>query len=474
MSSITTEAKVGLFILLALVILGYMSFQVGEYGFGLRKGYLVKALFDDASGLERDASVVIAGVEVGRVEDISLVHGKALVIMRIPPYVKLEKDVVISIKTHGVLGDKYVEIIPGTIGAKFIEDGGVITNVEQQADIDKLLRDLGSIAQDVMRVTSSLEGVIAGEEGEANLKAILKNTRELTENLNGIIQQNDEKISLLVDNLNDASEEMGKAFSTLNEIVDKINRGEGTIGRLVENEGVFENLDKTIVSLREITEKINMGKGTIGKLVNEEETVDNLNASLKSLDESMGGINRYISQADQFRTFLGYRGEYLFEEDIAKSYLELKIQPREDKYYLLGVVADLRGKRSVTDVKIDGVTRRVEEWDREKLLFNAEIAKRYKDVVFRGGLLESTGGAGIDYFAFNDDLKLSFEAFDFDPDRDPHLKLYGEYEVFKHIYLSAGWDDFISEEGNESVFMGFSIKFEDEDLKYILTNAPIP
>jgi len=474
MSFISTEAKVGLFILIALVILGYMSFQVGEYGFGLKKGYLVQAVFDNVSGLEKDASVVIAGVEVGRVEGISLLQGKALVLMRILPEVRLERDSSISIKTHGVLGDKYVELEPGTVGEEYLGDGGVIADVKKQADIDKLLRDLGNISSDVMKVTSSLENVIAGGEGEANLKAIMKNTRELTENLNNIVKRNDEKVSLMISNFGNASKEMERAFTALNDIVDKINRGEGTIGQLVKDEEIFDNLDKTVASLRDITGKINEGKGSIGRLINEEETVDNVNASLKSLDTSMEGINKYITKADQFRTFITYRGEYLFEEDNGKSYLELKLRPREDKYYILGVVADPRGKRSVTDRTVDGTTTRIEEWDRNEVLFNAEIAKRYKDVVVRGGLLESTGGFGIDYFAFSDDLRLTFEAFDFDSERNPHLKLYAEYGIFNHIYLSAGYDDFISDEGNESPFAGFSIKFEDEDLKYLLTNVPIP
>jgi len=89
---ISSEAKVGLFVLVALIILGYMSFRVGEYGFGLKKGYPVNVVFDDATGLEKDASVQIAGVEVGRVESISLKDGKGLVTLRILPSVKLEED----------------------------------------------------------------------------------------------------------------------------------------------------------------------------------------------------------------------------------------------------------------------------------------------------------------------------------------------------------------------------------------------
>jgi len=543
MGSVSTEAKVGLFVLAALIILAYMSFQVGEYGFGLKKGYTVNAVFDNASGLEKDASVQIAGVEVGRVEAISLRMGKALVAMRILPGVQLEEDVVASIKTHGILGDKYIEIAPGTRGVSYIEEGGEIARVERQADIDKLLREVGLIAEDIKVVTASLRAVVGGEEGEASLRAIIDNTRELSENLNNVIKQNDEKLGVMVSSLTRASKEMEKTFAALSditgrikrgegtvgklikddgvfdnlnetvaslkeitdrinrgegtvgklvrddsvfdnlnetvaslkEITDRINRGEGTVGKLVKDDGVADNLNETLISIRDISEKISRGEGTIGRLVNEEETVDNLNAGLKSIDESMKGINKYVSKSEQFRTFLSYRGEFLFDKSDAKSYLDMKIQPKWDKFYILGIVADPRGKRKVTDSTTGGGSpTRTEEWDRGGLLFNVEIGKRFKDVVLRGGLLESTGGIGIDYYALNDDLKFTFEAFDFDTDREPHLKVFGEYELLKHVYLSAGWDDFLSDEGNESPFIGFSIRFEDDDLKYLLTSVPIP
>jgi phospholipid/cholesterol/gamma-HCH transport system substrate-binding protein len=467
MFSISSEAKVGLFVLVGLIILGYMSFRVGEYGFGLKSGYPINVVFDNVAGLEKDASVQIAGVEVGRVEEIRLKDGKALVTMRIIPDVRLAKDVTASIKTHGILGEKYIELIPGTKGEVFLKEGERIIRVKGQADIDRLLTQIGSIADDVKMVTTSLGNVLGGEEGEESLKSIVKNTRDLTANLSKIVKQNDEKFSQMTASLKDASIQMEKTFASLSAITEGINKGKGTIGRLVKDESTIDKLNKNLASLQEITDKINEGKGTIGKLIHDEETVDNLN-------ETLSGINRYVTKAEQFRTFLSYRGEYLFDKSDAKSYLELKIQPKEDKFYILGFVTDPRGKRTVKDYTTDGVTTHKEEWERDEILFNVEIAKRWKDVVLRGGLLESTGGMGVDYFAFNDDLKLSFEAFDFDTDRDPHLKAFTEYRIFKHLYLSAGWDDFLSDEGNESPFVGVSIRFEDEDLKYLLTSTPIP
>jgi len=150
---------------------------------------------------------------------------------------------------------------------------------------------------------------------------------------------------------------MRKAFTALNSIVERIDSGEGTIGQLVENRDVFDNLNQTLASIRDITDKINEGEGTIGKLINDEDTVDNLNASLKSLEKSMDGIERYVSKSEQFKTFLSYRGEYLFDGGDGKGYFDLTIRPKEDKFYVLGIVADPRGSLTVTDTTVGGKRR---------------------------------------------------------------------------------------------------------------------
>jgi phospholipid/cholesterol/gamma-HCH transport system substrate-binding protein len=92
----------------------------------------------------------------------------------------------------------------------------------------------------------------------------------------------------------------------------------------------------------------------------------------------------------------------------------------------------------------------------------------------RAGIFESDGGVAADYYLFDDRLILSMEAFDFDADSDPHLKFKADYTPFQHIYVTAGFDDFISDDGNESFFFGAGLHFSDEDLKTLLSGAPFP
>ncbi|MDD5169852.1 MAG: hypothetical protein PHN75_13600, partial [Syntrophales bacterium] len=324
---------------------------------------------------------------------------------------------------------------------------------------------VGAILDNMRQLTKNLNTVVVSNE--ANVKAMLENAKQLTGNLNRVVVQNDEKVGQVMDNLKGASRDMEKTFAALSDISESMKRGEGTIGQLVKDKEMASRLSKTVASLQEVTDKINQGRGSIGKLINDEETVNSLN-------QSLGGINRYINRIEAFRTSIGYRGEYLTDKHDAKSYLDLRIQSRQDYFYLLGLAVDPRGRRTVRDTTTNGVTTTTEEFDKNGLLFNAMIGKRFRDIAVRGGIMESTGGAGIDFYLFNDKVKMSFEAFDFASDRNAHLKAGGEFRVMKNIYLNAGWDDFISNKGNSSPYVGLSIRFDDEDLKYLLGSVPVP
>ncbi len=282
MSKISAEAKVGVFVVIGMIILGYMSMKVGKFTFGRAAGYDVKVYFDSVSGLAEDVQVEVAGVEVGRVREISLENGKALVVLRINSNVMLTKDVKAVIRTKGILGDRYVELIPGSSAAPLIQDGGKIVYTVPTTDMDSLISTLGQVAANINELTSSLANVVGGKDGEASLRFILDNVKEMVEALNRTVQENNKDVSRIITNLSEFSE-------TLNDIVSKVNKGKGSIGRLVNEDETIDNLNAALTSLKTITDKINNGEGSVGKLINEDETVENINTSLTS-------INNYLQK----------------------------------------------------------------------------------------------------------------------------------------------------------------------------------
>jgi len=496
MTKFSVEAKVGFFVIIGIMILAYMSMRAGKFEYAGDKGYEIYAHFDSAEGIVKGAPVEVAGVEVGRVKGITLEAGKAKLVLQINPQVQIGGDAEAIIRSKGVLGDKYVEIDLGSPETSPIGPGGRIWHTQSPANIDTLLKQLSSIGKDLGEITHSISGVLGGQEGEASLRIIMDNMRELTVTLNETVQKNNENINRMLDNLavfsrdlkemsgtnkeavgeivanfRQASDGLRETLVALNEITEKVNKGEGTIGKLIHDEETVKSLNETLAALKEITEKINQGEGTIGRLVKEDETVDNLN-------ETLTGISDYLQTQERFRTYLDYRGEYLFESEDVKSYLSLRIQPKEDKYYLLGIVDDPAGDKSTseTTTTVNGVSTTVykEKIDKDDFKFSAQIAKRYYDLGLRGGIFESTGGVAADYYLFDDRLVLSLEAFDFDADEDPHLKFKLDFTPLQYLYLTAGYDDFLSDEDNESFFIGAGLFFSDEDIKSLISNAPIP
>jgi len=132
------EFIVGVFVLLGVVCLAHLSIRLGRQDFGKGNQYEIKALFMNVGGLRAGASVVIAGVEVGRVREVRLEDYQGLVVMGIAPEVVLQKDSIASIRTRGLIGEKYVSISPGG-SEEQLGNGGEIFETEPAVDLEKLI-----------------------------------------------------------------------------------------------------------------------------------------------------------------------------------------------------------------------------------------------------------------------------------------------------------------------------------------------
>jgi phospholipid/cholesterol/gamma-HCH transport system substrate-binding protein len=138
MKKANTELMVGLFIIAGILALGYLSINLGRMEIIGSKGYQVYADFPNIGGLKLGALVEIAGVEIGRVKSLSLNNYKARVVMDINPDIKLQDDTIVSIKTKGLLGEKYVAVLPGG-SDEYIQPNGRIRDALPPVDIEDLI-----------------------------------------------------------------------------------------------------------------------------------------------------------------------------------------------------------------------------------------------------------------------------------------------------------------------------------------------
>jgi len=138
MKKFDLELAVGLFMIMGIVCLGYISIKLGKMEILGDKGYEVEAVFANSGGLKIGSSVMIAGVDVGRVKEIALDDYQARVVLNLPEGLKIQEDAIASIKTKGLIGEKYVEITPG--GAEeVIQPGGRIRDTQSAVDFEELI-----------------------------------------------------------------------------------------------------------------------------------------------------------------------------------------------------------------------------------------------------------------------------------------------------------------------------------------------
>ncbi|AGW14076.1 outer membrane lipid asymmetry maintenance protein MlaD [Megalodesulfovibrio gigas] len=134
------ETLVGCFVLAGLLCVAYLTINLGRMEVMGGDGYTVRAKFASVAGLRTGADVEVAGVPIGRVAGIALEQetGAAVVSMRINPGVALAEDTIASVKTAGLIGDKYIKLSPGG-GDETLTDGGVIAETESAVDLEELI-----------------------------------------------------------------------------------------------------------------------------------------------------------------------------------------------------------------------------------------------------------------------------------------------------------------------------------------------
>ncbi len=463
-----TELKVGVFAIMVIIILSYMTFKVSGLGVAWKKGYKLHVVFDNISGLDEKSRVKVAGVDAGMVGKVWLEQGRAKLTLLIDPDIKIYEDAKASLRVSGLLGDKYLALSAGTPTRPPLKDGDWIKHTESAADIDALANELSSAASYIGDLAEGLQDIMGKTEKEG-IKEIIHNLKAVTANLNEILNEDREPLHNMLVSLENFSMTLSEKGPGLIEdlsAVAKELRGVIEDNRLALNESI-ENIKSFSRSADNITQRIEKGEGTLGKLLKEDEMYNSFNKVVE-------GASKSFEVVERLRTFMDFRAEYLSEKGDSKGYFNLTVQPRKDLYYILGVVSDPIASSKVTDTIINGVEIRKEELERE-IEFSAQFAKRFEDFALRVGMLESTFGFGADYFINDDRGKISLDMWDFSADEAEaeraHLKIGLDYYIFKHLFLSSGIDNLLNS-GRRGIYVGGGLQFEDKDLKYIFGLMP--
>lgn len=449
------EFKVGLLVLGVASLIAFMSLQVSEDPSYLGRSNEAWFVVSDANGLVKNSGVKMAGIPVGVIKNITLQDGMARVDMTLRPDVKLYVSAVVKMKSQGILGDKHVEIYPGSPTDPPLPRKGQILNVQDKGNLDNVINQVGDIAANLKDVSQALKEAVA-EDGTRKhiLGRIVSNIERLTQDVSDLTSANKDKLNQIVDEVHGITKTLDEALNNDSEEGFK-KTWKRTLARI----------DSTMKNIDEISGKINRGEGTIGKLINDEQTVEELNTAID-------GVNGFLDTAGKTQTGIDFNSVYLGNIG-AKSAVGLRIQPGLDRYYYLGIIDDPIGAIETTQTVTTGTaTGDITETKtyKNKVKFTALFAKNFYDFTIRGGLIENSGGVGFDYMLYRDKLKFSIEAYEFSK---LNLRSQLQFNLYKGVYVMGGMSDILDKSSKRAGYLGAGLLLTNDDLKMLMTKMPL-
>ena len=476
MGNLGTEFRVGIFTLLGLAAILFAVFVISPDLFKRDERVNFYTVLDDAAGILPKTHVKTNGVNVGQVASIELLTNATKVVLAVEKTVKIPKGSTIEIRTVGFLGDKFIEI-KRTDDPELLNPGDLIPRSRDSADLNEVIGMIGKIAKDVKKITGSLSQSLGTEEGQKSIAEIVDNIREFTRDAKDILADNKGDVRRAVADLRKFSHSLNDVLNQENK--DKIDRILASFdASMVEVKGATKNINL-------ISEKVQKGEGTIGRLVNDDKTLDELEGAIKEIREIM-------APASALRIAVDYHGE-MRRDQTSQNYFDLQFHTRPVNYYILGMTDKKKDEIDTTVEQLDvpdnkggKVTRSyTTQKERDALRFNLQIARKWYWAGVRFGLFESTGGIAGDFYLFQDRVRFSLEAFDFADKgsifrKVAHLKTYVSALFYEHIYAMVGLDDPTKMDMNTgqvnkrlNYFVGAGVNFTDQDIKSLFGIATL-
>ena len=449
-----SELKVGLLTLLALASVVFMSVKItsNQPGFGSYVTY--KTILDDASGIMEKSNIKVAGINAGKIKKIELAGNKALITFEMKEDIKITKNSRLQLKSVGFLGDKFLDVDIGAADTKRLPEDSYLPS-ESAGGFDQLGKNAGDMIKEIKEVAILIKESLKEKDGSNRLEKITGNIREITEDVKNLIKRNDGKSDEVIENVRLMTAQL--QYET-----DRLQKG-SLMSDFKKVGPILDNVDKAVIDLKDIIADVKDGKGTVGKLLRDDAVVDQVSQTLSSVNRLVNRINNIeadIGMSTGANTRLG--GDTRFDMDI---------YPAPERFFRLGVVTNEYGpvleqeKKNCSSVnggpETCTETRRI---NKSQFKFNLQIGRRIQRLGIRAGLVESTGGVGLDYFFPDWGIRTGVELFDYQKDAGPNLRTIAEIKIWNVFFGRVAGEDLISKDGKQSATISLGLRFNDQDL----------
>lgn len=446
--------KVGLLTLLAMASVVVMSFKITQNQSGFGKHVTYQTVLKDASGIFEKTPIKVAGINAGKIKSIELENSQALITFEILEEIKVTPSAKLKIKSVGLLGDKFIDMdLGGQIGDRLPERSMITT--ETGAGFDGLATDASAVLKEVKEIIATVKESLRDEQGRNLIKEIVANINDMSASLKRITTGNEDQINKIIQDIEAVSSQL--AHET-----DRYQK-DSLMGDLAKLGPILDKVDVAVSDLKTIVADVKEGKGTVGKLLRDDAVVDQVSQTLSSVNRLVNRINNIeadIGISTGANTRLG-----------SDTRFDIDIYPAPERFFRLGVVTNDFGPQTETEkdtyTSVNGgpeTKTSVRKIDKSEFKFNFQIGRRIQRWGLRAGLIESTGGVGIDYYIPDYGIRFGSELFDYQKDAGPNLRLITEIKIWNVLFARVAGEDLISKDGKQSATISAGLRFNDQDL----------
>jgi len=298
------EARVGMFFVISMVLFGLML-EVGSRWDMFKRGISYKTYLPSSTGLKVGDSVKLAGVDVGTITAITVAGSRVQVDFDVKSGTRVKHDSEAGIRMSSMLGGQFLGLTFGTAGSPDLPPGSAVKSADS-AGIDVVMDNVVSLTKDSRQLVQDLNKnqnevmskiSVMLDENRSSVKQSLSGLASITSK----IDRGDGSLGRL---LNDGSlyKNVNELSSSLKDVSGKLERGEGTLGKLIKDDELYVSGRAAITHIEDISRRISMGEGTLGKLVNDpqlfnelRETVANLKEITRKINEGHGTIGKMVN-----------------------------------------------------------------------------------------------------------------------------------------------------------------------------------
>lgn len=469
-SSFGTRFKVGIFTILGLALVGAMTIFVNDRPFWWRPCQLVHINIEDAAGLKAKSPVTSRGLQIGYLESIELTETYVRLGICITAPVEVLPATRASIIGQGFLGDKLVELRPVKyVGPKPEETGGPNSSPQSRA------WSLFPSAHAADRVPAEAAAERRRGGRDIPVEGDARDLDKLVGQVDGLVEQ----MTALTKDLKDAinPQELRRTMVQLNRTLENASRTLSPDGGLnTTAQRTLAKLEDAIEQLRDQMARVNRGEGSLGMVLNDPTYAEELRDAIRN-------VNRLLSQVGGVRFVVDVGAERLEAYDGARGWFRLGIYPQRDRYYLLGISVDPRGRRTVTETttRVNGTTLPTTETtviEQSGVLLTGMVGKvLWRRVDLSIGVLHNDATFSSTFYlgptGREEMLQLRNDIYTQGQDRpvedriSVRLKPFAGWEPARSIYFRAGLESIRKVNGQLALFYGAGIIFDDQDIKLL-------